>query len=81
MEAYHIYSGIMSQYVYPKIGFKIDCVVYMEMYNFMKEIPVYIFCREKSQYIIDLPMFIIDKSWRVCDSVMQLVNKPCASVV
>ena len=55
----------------PKIGSKIDCVVYMGMYNFMKEIPVY----------IDLRCFIIDKSWRVCDSVMQLVHKLDASVV
>ena len=29
---------------------------------------------------IDL-CFIIDKSWHVCDSVMQLVHKPGASVV
>ena len=27
-----------------KIGSKIDCVVYTGMYNFMKEIPVYIYC-------------------------------------
>ena len=27
----------------PKIGSIIDCVVYTGMYNFMKEIPVYIF--------------------------------------
>ena len=53
----------MSHFLYLKI--------YMGMYNFIKEIPVY----------IDLICFIIDKSWRVCDSVMQLVHKPGVSVV
>ena len=31
--------------LYLKIGPKIDCVVYMGLYNFMKEIPEYIFRR------------------------------------
>ena len=53
----------MSHFLYLKIGAKIYCVVYTRLYNFMKEIPVY----------IDLRCFIIDKSWRVCDPVMQLV--------
>ena len=65
----------------PKIGSKIDCVVYTGLYNFMKEIPVYIFRREKITVYIDLRCFIIDQSWRLCDSVMQLVHKPVASVV
>ena len=36
----------------PKIGSKIDCVVYTGMYNFKKEIPVYIFRREKSLFTV-----------------------------
>ena len=36
----------------PKIGSKIDCVVYTVMYNFMKEIPVYMFRCEKSLFIL-----------------------------
>ena len=41
MEAYRIYSGIMSHFLYLKISSKIDCVVYTGMYNFMKVIHVY----------------------------------------
>ena len=48
-------------------------------YDFMKETHVYIF-RCETVYI-DLQCFIIDKSWHVCDSVMQLVRKPGTSVV
>ena len=49
----------------------------MGMYNFMKEIPVYIFAVKNHC----LQCFIIDTNWRVCDSVMQFVHKPGASVV
>ena len=57
----------MSHFLYLKIGPKL-IVLYTRlcqkgMYNFMKETPV----------SIDLCCFIIDKSWRVCDPVMQLV--------
>ena len=47
VEAYRIYLGIMSHFLYLKTGPKMYCVVYTGLYNFMKEIPVYIFCREK----------------------------------
>ena len=77
VEAYRIYSGIMLHFLYLKIGSKIDCVVYMGMYNFMKEKPVYTFF----VVYIYLQCFIINKSWRVCESVMQLVHKPGASVL
>ena len=37
VEAYHnIYSGIMAQFLYLKIGPKIDCVVYILMYVMIK---------------------------------------------
>ena len=52
MEAYRIYSGIMLHLLYRKIGSKIDCVVYTGMYNFMKEIHVYIFCCDKSLFTL-----------------------------
>ena len=57
----YIYSGIMSHFLYLKIGPKIYCVVYTGLYNFMKEIPVYIFHCEKKTVYIDLRCFIIDK--------------------
>ena len=44
------------------------------MYNFMKEIPVYIFLSEKNTVNIDLQCFIIDKSWRVWDGNMSKHN-------
>ena len=47
VEAYRIYSGIISHFLYLKIGFKIICVVYTGLYNFMEEISVYIFHGEK----------------------------------
>ena len=47
METYHIYSGIISHFLYLKIGPKIYRFVYTGLYNFMKEIPVYIFRHEK----------------------------------
>ena len=34
--------------------------------------------KKQSPVYIDLRCFIIDKSWCVCDSVMQLVHKPGA---
>ena len=34
---------ILSHFLYLTIGSKIDCVVYTGVYNFMKEIHVYIF--------------------------------------
>ena len=46
MEAYRIYSGIMLHFLYLNIGSKIDCIVYVGLYNFMKEIPVH-FCAVK----------------------------------
>ena len=52
VEAYRIYSGIMSHFLYLKIVSKNDCVVYTGLYNFMKEIPVYIFRREKSLFTL-----------------------------
>ena len=57
VEAYRIYSGIMSHFLYLKISSKIDCVVYTGMYNFMKVIHVY----------TSLQCFIIDMGWRVCE--------------
>ena len=42
-----IYSGIISHFLYLKIGPKMYCIAYQGLYNFMKEIPVYIFRWEK----------------------------------
>ena len=61
-----------------EIGSKIDCVAYTGMYNFMKEIPLYIFAVKNHCH---LRFFIIDKSWRICDSGMKFAHKPGASVV
>ena len=77
VEAYRIYLGIMLYFLYLKIGSKIDCVIYTGMYNFMKVKPVSTFF----VVYIDLQCFIIHKSWCVCESVMQLVHKPGASVL
>ena len=52
VEAYRIYSGIMLHFLSLQIGSKIDCSVYTGMYNFMKEITVYIFSREKSLFTL-----------------------------
>ena len=43
VETHHIYSGIMSHFLYLKISSKMYCVVYTGMYDFMKKIPVYIY--------------------------------------
>ena len=79
MEVSYILGYYVTVFI-PKIGSKIDCIVYTGMYNFMKEIPVYILAVKITVYI-DLRCFIIDKSWRVCDSVMQLVHTPSMSVI
>ena len=71
VEEYRINSDIMSHFLYLKIGSKIDCVVYTGMYNFMKEIPVYIFAVKITVYI-DLRCFITDK--RVGVSLTLLCN-------
>ena len=71
----------MSHFLSLKISSKIDYIVYTGMYNFMKEIHIYIFSSERSLLHIDLRCFIIDKSWHVCDSDMQLVHTPSVSVV
>ena len=42
----------MSHFSYIQIGSKVDCVVYTGMYNFMNEIHVYIFRREKSLFTL-----------------------------
>ena len=52
VEACHIYWDIMSHFLYLKIGSKIGCVVYTELYNFMKEIHVYIFAVKKSLFTL-----------------------------
>ena len=61
----HILGYYVTLFI-PKIGSKIDCVVYTGLYYFMKEIPVY----------IDLQCYILDQSLCVCNPVMQLVHKP-----
>ena len=52
VEAYRIYSVIMSHFLYQKIGSKLDCVVYAGLYNFMRQIPVCIFALKKSRFTL-----------------------------
>ena len=64
MEAYHIYSGIMAQFLYLKIGPKIDCVVYILMYVMIKANIVQ-FCGPVETYCGRLDLVIPLAHWAI----------------
>ena len=66
----YILGDYVSHFLYLKI--------YTGMYNFMKEIPVYIFCRENSLFTL---IYDVLSLITVGVSVTQLVHKPCGSVI